>query len=169
MENSIRNRIQKLMEVEQMSPAAFAKAIQVNPSAISHILNDRNKPSTDILTKILTYFRTLNSEWLILGIGNMHKSDKQSDVTDFVPSLFDQQPSSIQQKEPIYTNSDLNKDTNEILTEEIAHKISEPSPNIIEKEIIRELIVKAPDKKIDKIIIYFSDNSFEEFTSNKNA
>lgn len=167
MENSLRNRIQKLMESEQMSPAAFAKAIQVNPSAISHILNDRNKPSTDILTKILSYFRTLNSEWLILGVGNMYKYDKQVDATDYLPSLFDTQSNTIQQKEPEITEPTTINETVQAKTVEITPNLSEPTHTIIEKEIIKEVMIKAPEKKVEKIIVYYSDNSFEEFSSNK--
>lgn len=166
MDNSLRNRIQKLLETEQMSPAAFAKAIQVNPSAISHILNDRNKPSTDILTKILTYFRTLNSEWLIMGLGNMYKSDKQTDSSSFASSLFDNPSSEIQQNvtqvaEPsaLFSSQSLSEPIKPEQTAQV------PS-TIIEKEIIKEVLIKAPERKVQKIIIYYSDNTFDEMTPN---
>lgn len=166
MDNSLRNRIQKLLEVEQMSPAAFAKAIQVNPSAISHILNDRNKPSTDILTKILTYFRTLNSEWLILGIGGMYKSDKQADYTSFGNTLFDNQSRENRENQPLMTEpAPVFQNPTIETTAQQPEKDSTPH-TIIEKEIIKEVLVKAPERKVQKIIVYYSDNTFEELTPN---
>ncbi len=169
MDNNLKNRIQKLMETEQMSPASFAKAIQVNPSAISHILNERNKPSTDILTKILTHFHSLNSEWLILGVGNMYKDDKQGSSDSYRPSLFStEQESHLEKTEENQAKNSFYEQKQDIFTHPaVSEPINIPSqsPNIIEKEVIKEVLVEKPEKKVQKIIVYYSDNSFEEFNS----
>ncbi len=169
MENNLKNRIQKLMESEQMSPASFAKAIQVNPSAISHIINGRNNPSTDILTKILSHFRSLNSEWLILGIGNMYKDDKQGGLDSYKPSLFSTEQTGHLEKNQV--NEAVNSNF-EQKQEVFSHpSVSEPvnipnqNPTVIEKEVIKEIMIEKPEKKVQKIIVYYTDNSFEEFNS----
>lgn len=164
--NSVKNRIQKLMESEQLTPASFAKVIEVNPSAISHILNDRNKPSLDILTKILNNFRLLNSEWLIMGSGEMYKSDKQSDKPVYTSTLFDSetaqsdsQPSQVAEKTyPYYKTT-----THVIDEDDEPAEYKRITPPVVEKEIIKEVMVKAPEKKIQRIIVYYTDNTFEEF------
>lgn len=159
MENTIKIRIQKLMELEQLNPASFAKAIQVNPSAISHILNDRNKPSTDIIVKILNTFRSIDSNWLVLGVGSMYRNESMSS-SPTTTSLFD-------------SNSHL--ETNIVRTEpnppygtpvgEAAKKELMDSSPIAEE--IKDIPLK-PSKTVKKIIVYYSDNSFEEFNpSNK--
>ena len=131
MENKLKNRIQQLMESEQMSPASFAKAIQVNPSAISHILNGRNNPSTDILTKILSHFRSLNSEWLILGIGNMYKDDKQRASEGYKPSLFStSQESHLEKKqvnEPVNNNFEQKQEV--FSHPAVSEPVNIPNPN----------------------------------------
>ncbi|MBN1463036.1 MAG: helix-turn-helix transcriptional regulator [Paludibacteraceae bacterium] len=155
MENNIKNRIQKIMELEQLNPASFAKAIQVNPSAISHILNERNKPSTEIIIKILNTFRLLSSDWLILGIGSMYRNEKISPATVQPPSLFD-------------TTTDILETTTELSeVKEPSVSIStiKPIESLPEQSASKEETVLKPSKSLQKIIVYYSDNSFEEFIS----
>ena len=167
MDNNVKNRIQKLMETEQMTPDSFAKAIQVNPSAISHILNDRNKPSMDILTKILTNFHSLNSEWLIMGSGEMYKSDKQIDRPTSITTLFDAENDSTRKEQPQMAEPTYSYPPKQEVAEEDPPEYKRLSPTFFEKEIIKEIMVKAPEKKIQRIIVYYTDNTFEEFLTSK--
>ncbi len=75
----MKDRIIKLITVEQLSYSKFADIIGVQRSSISHILSGRNKPSLDVIQKVLTKFSTLNSEWLLFGRGEMYKN-KRSDL-----------------------------------------------------------------------------------------
>ena len=50
------NRIQKIIDEQGISLNAFAQEIGVNRSTISHILTGRNKPSVEVLQKILKRF-----------------------------------------------------------------------------------------------------------------
>jgi transcriptional regulator with XRE-family HTH domain len=78
----MKNRIQKFLEVEQISASKFADEIGVQRSSISHILSGRNNPSLEVIQKILTNFDYINAEWLITGKGEMFKPTRQ-------PTLFD--------------------------------------------------------------------------------
>lgn len=80
-----KERIEEIMRKEEMSAAVFANEIGIQGSTLSHILNGRNNPSLDVLKKILNRFRIVSSDWLILGIGSMYRSEKKSQV----PTLFD--------------------------------------------------------------------------------
>ncbi|MCD7969194.1 MAG: helix-turn-helix domain-containing protein [Alistipes sp.] len=60
-------RLQLLLQEMGLTPARFAEAIGIQPSAVSHLLSGRNKPSFDLLSKILVRFPTVNPRWLILG------------------------------------------------------------------------------------------------------
>ena len=55
MEEAIKDRIQKIMDAEQLSAAKFADTVGVQRSLVSHILNERNKPGTDITNFQLRY------------------------------------------------------------------------------------------------------------------
>ena len=110
----MKNRIQNIIEKHGLSSNTFAQEIDVNRSTISHILSGRNKPSIEVLQKILRRFPNISASWSLLGQGAI-------DNTNF--------PSS---------SSQVSKE------------------NTIQKV-----------KSINKIVVFYSDNSFEEFKPNK--
>ncbi|OFX58550.1 MAG: hypothetical protein A2046_04075 [Bacteroidetes bacterium GWA2_30_7] len=75
------DRLRKIMEVNNYTPSLFADEIGVQRSSISHILSERNKPSLELVQKLLTRFRDLNSDWLLFGIGKMTKENKSVSIT----------------------------------------------------------------------------------------
>ena len=68
--SEIIERIQKLMEDQQLNASAFAEKIGVQRSSISHLLSGRNKPSLDLLAKIESNFEEVSFEWLLKGDKN---------------------------------------------------------------------------------------------------
>jgi transcriptional regulator with XRE-family HTH domain len=70
----IQERIRVIMKVNKLNAAMFADKLGVQRSSISHILSGRNKPSLDLVSKILSHFPKVNASWLITGI---IKSDEQ--------------------------------------------------------------------------------------------
>lgn len=63
----IGERIAAIIKVNQHTAASFADAVGVQRSAVSHILNGRNKPSLDFLQKVLMHFPRVDAGWLITG------------------------------------------------------------------------------------------------------
>jgi len=68
----MKERLQDLLKLEQLSPSRFADLIGVQRSSVSHIISGRNKPSFDFLQKTLKAFPGLSAEWLLMGKGNMY-------------------------------------------------------------------------------------------------
>jgi len=64
-------RLEFLMENNQLNATAFAEKIGVQRSSVSHILSKRNKPSLEFMLKIYEHFEEVNLEWLILGNQNI--------------------------------------------------------------------------------------------------
>jgi transcriptional regulator with XRE-family HTH domain len=62
-------RLKQLIEHLGMASAAFAQSIDVNRSSISHLLSGRNKPSLDVIVKILETYPEVNLYWLLNGKG----------------------------------------------------------------------------------------------------
>jgi transcriptional regulator with XRE-family HTH domain len=60
------SRLEKLMETNQLSAAAFAEKIGVQRSSVSHILSKRNKPSLEFILKIHAAFEGVGLEWLVI-------------------------------------------------------------------------------------------------------
>lgn len=75
------NRIQKIIDQQGISLNAFAQEIGVNRSTVSHILTGRNKPSVEVLQKILKRFPELSTDWLLLGNGSMYAKKESSEVS----------------------------------------------------------------------------------------
>lgn len=71
----MKDRIVKIIMYNKLTHVAFAQRLGVQPSSVTHILNGRNKPSLDFIIKIINAFPEISIEWLLLGKGNMLKSD----------------------------------------------------------------------------------------------
>jgi DNA-binding XRE family transcriptional regulator len=71
MTEELTGRIQEVMKEYSYTPSVFADEIGVQRPAISHILSGRNRPSLDIVLKILKKFPKINSHWLLTGEGKM--------------------------------------------------------------------------------------------------
>ena len=70
MESTINDRIKDVINSLKMTPNAFASEIGVAGSVIYNILKGRNRPSFDILEKIVSTF-DVSSDFLLLGKGDI--------------------------------------------------------------------------------------------------
>lgn len=69
-------RLQKIFNYYDLSAAAFADAINVGRSSISHILSGRNKPSLDFVLKIVQTYPEVELYWLLNGTGKFPGNSK---------------------------------------------------------------------------------------------
>ncbi|NVO84624.1 helix-turn-helix domain-containing protein [Hymenobacter terrestris] len=65
------DRIQELLRVRELSSSQFADAIGVSRPVVSHILSGRNKPSLEVVQKVIAAFPDLSLSWLLNGTGSM--------------------------------------------------------------------------------------------------
>lgn len=155
----VKEKIEKIMEKEQMNSLQFASEIGIQGSTLSHILNERNKPSLDVLRKILNRFRTISSDWLILDVGSMYRQEKQSQA----PTLFDSidenvyKSSSLEPKiiEKIQTPLNINQQKPAYIPE-LPNQTTETSQQDFK-------MPSSSEKSVRKIIVYYNDNTFQEF------
>ena len=154
----IKDRIRMIMEREKVPPRVFAETIGVQQSTLSHILNDRNKPSLEVVMKVHQTYNYVNLEWLLYGKGEMIASAEDASAVssngDYQPSLFDENPVN-PSKETI--NPENRK--------EMALRTAENAP----KEIVKQEIIykERPPRKITEIRIFFDDNTYETFRPEK--
>lgn len=66
------------MADHELSAAAFAERIGVQRSSISHVMSQRNKPSLDLIMRILEAFPDVKPAWLLHG--NDSKPDERFDL-----------------------------------------------------------------------------------------
>ncbi|MEN9919071.1 MAG: hypothetical protein RL662_1507 [Bacteroidota bacterium] len=160
----MKERIKKIMDEENMTPTRFADSLNIGRAVISHILNGRNNPSLDIVTRILTQMPHISPEWLLSGTGAMYKNDQKLATEDYkpstlqaiVPDLFTQ-PIAPAENSIKVDNSTIEK---EYRTDTIVNKIENKPFNHVNEHVIYK---EKPDKKIKQIIVYYTDNTFESF------
>lgn len=148
----IQERILLLMKAQGMTPTQFADEIGIQRSSISHILSGRNNPSLDVILKILGRFKEIDSNWLILGKGNLLK---ERDL-DNSPTLFN-----LDEDEEI-----IDKNLKEIDLEEEEKEKEIKTNNIEIQENIIAIQNTNSQRSISKIIILYNDNSYEELVKN---
>lgn len=146
----MKDRIKLIMEKENLTPAKFADKLQINRAIISHILNGRNNPSLDVVSKILSEMNYINAEWLINGTGEMYRQGYTEKKTLFKPSLFNQDDANMTK------SSHISEESKEISLKQI-DKQGQSIDNNDNKSS------KSIPRKITQIIIYFDDNTFEIF------
>jgi transcriptional regulator with XRE-family HTH domain len=142
----MRERLIKFLELEQISAARFADDIGVQRSSVSHILSGRNNPGFEFIQKILIKYKKLNAEWLIMGTGNIYKTVVQGKL------FSDIETSSVQNQKP-EVSSIFNEQKND------------PEPLKNDSELVEPLVNSAlisikSNKKIENIILLYSDKTF---------
>lgn len=149
-------RIEKVMEAENMNSTQFALETGIQTSTLSHILNGRNKVSLKVLQQILNRFRTISSDWLILGVGSMYRQEKHSQA----PTLFDFDNESVTESSSSYIEKTTFLGSDKIVNQQ---KEDYPSEPLLQTKVAPPLVVENPPRKIRRIIVYYDDNSFQEF------
>ncbi len=151
---------------EQLSYARFAEIIGVQPSSISHILSGRNKPGFDFIEKFLRHYPMVNADWLIMGKGNMLK---QSNIQGSLfqgtenPSKKDdrvhEQPD-VPQDNPVQTDERTSGNTNVNSAEHESDHISKFTSD-------SGITYVNSGRTVEKIVIFYSDKSFSEYSPEK--
>lgn len=65
----------------------YAEKLNVGPAVISHIYSFRNKPGVELIQSLLAAFPEINERWLLLGEGEMLKTDNQAITSMFKEKL----------------------------------------------------------------------------------
>jgi transcriptional regulator with XRE-family HTH domain len=144
----MKDRIIQFSKEMNLTSTKFADQIGVQRSSISHLLSGRNKPSFDFIEKMLNAYPDVNAQWLITGKGNMLNNQ---------PSLFH---SNDQNKGKNLTTRELDIN-NQPLHE---HLISQSDEISTEKDQKIDLH-KQKHHSIERIVIFYSDNTFKEYKS----
>jgi len=67
----MKDRIVRIINEVGMNTTQFAEALGVQASTVQHIRSERNKPSLDVIQRLLKRFRWVNPNWLLFGEGEM--------------------------------------------------------------------------------------------------
>jgi len=143
-----RQRLQQLMEAEKLTAKQFADQVGISAGTISNIMGGRNNPSLDVLQAVLNRFRTVNSDWLILGIGSMYRPNGGQDGPQ--TSLFDMPPVQPAAPKP---------------APQVQPALQPATCNlqpVAQAPIPQQPAQPVKEKRVSKLIIYYTDGTYEE-------
>lgn len=155
----MREKLLKLMKYEKLSSSRLAEILEIQPSSISHILSGRNKPSFDFLVKILRRFPTLNPDWLLLDSDQMYRQSDES------AALKDNQVIAPISTSTRQAGSSEHRQNNSSNDSSVANNNSTKRTTPTELPFTNNQNV---NKTIERVIVLYSDKSFEAFNISSN-
>ena len=143
------DRINMLLKAKNITVSQFSQAIKIQRSGMSHILSGRNKPSLDFVLRVLKRYPEINPSWFLMGEGEMYISDKIDTQTTMFPSQLEIDDT----KEII--------DVDQHKQQPINNELIDSQNRYLDNENIT--MGRTNTKKIEKIIVLYSDNTFDEY------
>ncbi|GAB4017542.1 helix-turn-helix transcriptional regulator [Spirosoma migulaei] len=163
---TINDKIKQILIDKNLTPSYFADEIGVQRSSISHILSGRNRPSFDIIQKIIRRFPELGYEWIM---EEDSPSTGQPASSGYInrpvgrPAVerTDRFPSGPSASIPTYTSQQpgIRSQRNEIPPASTPVQLPIETPALAE-----QTPSLATEKKVERILIFYTDGSFREYT-----
>jgi len=147
------DRIAQILVHYKLSPKDLAELTGVQRSAISHIINGRNKPSISFISNLTEALPNLSSNWLLHGKGEIEDQGRSSEVTDVTNDSRNYSRNNV---------TDVTNDLSNKLPTELSERLvsdhqdsssNAPSPPV----------KKNPHKQLVRVICFYDDGSFESF------
>ncbi len=161
----------------------FAEILAINPAGISHILGGRNKPGFDLLQKILIAFPAVSPEWLMLGTGPMCRAGYN------YPTQGSPADGATGSRGPVTTATDATDSSDQHgFASPAAHSLFDEalpfaptgdsaatpdrSANAVglhaeTGEQLRATTSAGGARRIERIVLFYSDQTFESFSPTK--
>ena len=136
------------MRQENLNDKDFAERVGISPGTLSNIMGGRNNPSLDVMTRILNVFRTVSSDWLILGVGPMYRTTGTKDSVLTESEAVADSPS-------LFTSPTLPEEPTTTLKEDVpvVRRSAKPETTSTQKQQVR---------RVEKILVFYTDGTFEE-------
>lgn len=139
----IKDRLAHILRAKNLTASQFAELMGIQPSNVSHLLNGRNNPSLDFLTKLKEVFPEYSFDWIIMG-------KKPITINEPNPVIVDNQQIKFEDVE----------DARVIEFDDIDEPFDENNAETIGKSLEKQIIT-GNDKIVEKIIVVYSDKTFE--------
>lgn len=139
-----------LMKSEGLTSSRLAELLGIQPSGISHLISGRNKPSFDLLQKILRRFPNINPDWLLLDSEEMYRKENNTSTNgDLLDTSKSETPAfSVNQTEE--TNSTTERNNEAKSGADVA-------------SILGAQTDSSSQRKVKRVILLYNDHSFESY------
>lgn len=148
----LNKKIEQIIIDKGLSPSYFADTIGIQRSSISHILSGRNKPSLDIIQRILKVFPDIDRDWLLFD----SKISQQNTPQINRQQPVNQQITKVNLQEQAPRESSKNFQTEPPV---VKMNVNLPTKRKIERPTVPSIL---SGKQIERIMIFYTDGTFEE-------
>lgn len=155
----LNKKIEQIIIDKGISPSYFADTVGIQRSSISHILSGRNKPSLDIIQRILKVFPDIDRDWLLFDSEvpqqNTPQINRQNPLNQRVNSQnsFEQTPRE--------SNRNYQPEQNVVQT-----PVNVAPRRKIERPVVPTQQPQPSGKQIERIVIFYTDGTFMESRPN---
>lgn len=167
----MKEQIKQLIESQHMNQKVFADYIGIASATISGILNDRTRPTMNVVEAIKKKFPDINLEWLIFGKEPMFESQEvpsegQTPLPPTVGNSFNGTPVGVSVRESV-----IDFGASPAPGPQSVH----PSPSYYNgvrnthQDYKREevKIIDKPPRRVTEIRVYYDDQTWESFVPSK--
>lgn len=192
--SAINQRIYEVIQFLGLTPTAFADEIGIQRSGLSHILKGRNRPSLDVVQKIVARYPDINLAWLVNGTGNLSlstpsvinlrqktaeepkKAQEENGGNSLKNTLFDfpqveetaEKSPKVSPEVPTTRTTFSHEDFQVKDAPSSGNASSSTAPLEDPKSSVSHFSFDSPEgirnKKITKIVVFYNDHTFEEFS-----
>lgn len=104
-------RIANFLQSENKSAIQFAKEIGIQSSSVSHIISERNKPSLDLVLKMIKRYPYLSKDWLLFGEGDMYLDDSSDNFPSLKEKHIEEKKQTSEEENVFQSAADSNLET----------------------------------------------------------
>ena len=139
----MKEKIEFLLRNKGLTSPQLARMLEIQPSGISHILSGRNKPSFDLVVKILRAFPDIDPDWLLLDGEQIFRTGESAPTSsaDIAPAAEVSLFGSVE-------NIEISRGSDEQKNEQTTIFSNRQSSQ----------------KAVKRVIILYADNTFESFS-----
>lgn len=150
----MKDRIKKIMESNHMTQKIFSQFTGISEGSLSGVLNNKTRPTLQMVDAIHKHFPQVSLEWLLYGVGSMESGSAtlDDDISEARPSGIPGDPSS---------SSPLLFD----MSQQPAEPRYVGDPSGLSQNQVK--YIDRPQRKITEIRIFYDDQTWETFTPKK--
>jgi len=137
-------KIKQILVKKNITPSLFADEIGIQRSSISHILAGRNKPSLDIVQKIVKRFPDLGLNWIL----------DEEELPEIAANAETSLSATNAPKPAVKTRS--------IAQPELPRR-NQPQIAPVQQNVSQPFQTPNSEKTVDRVLIFYSDGTFQEF------
>lgn len=164
---TINDKIKQILIEKNLTPSYFADEIGVQRSSISHILSGRNRPSFDIIQKIIRRFPELGYEWIMEEENQSPGNDRPPSGSNYSsrgvgrpaqnrPDQFNTVQTGVYGTTP--QSAGIRSQRTEIPPQNMVMQADDNQPG-------EQFSANTPgERKVERILVFYTDGSFREFT-----